>query len=169
MKKDITSREYFRTLNLIYAAQLSAIAVFAGVAYYLINHGNLGPANNDLAVTFQKVIIIVVPLSLGAGYIMFRMVIHRMDPNAHLKDKMKKYFTANIIRSAFLEVPGLLVSVAAIITAHVLFLVIVPMILVVFLLFRPTRSVASQELKLSLEERAMLENPDAIISEAIVA
>ena len=169
MKKDITSREYFRTLNLIYAAQLSAIIIFAGITYYLINQGDLGSTNNDLAVTFQKIIIIVVPLSLGAGYIMFRMVIHRMDPKASLKDKMKKYFTAYIIRSAFLEVPGLLVSVAALVTAHILFLVIVPMILVVFLLFRPTRSVASQELKLSVEERAMLENPDTIISEAIVA
>lgn len=167
MAREITSKEYFRTINLIYVAQLMAMTLLAGVAYFLIQQGSLGSENNDLAVTFQKIIMVIVPLSMAAGYILFRFCIKSVPPTAPLKHKMKRYFTANLIRSAFLEVPGLFVSVAAIITAHSLFLVIVPLILVVFALFRPTPSVIAQELNLGPEERSKLTDPKAIISESV--
>ena len=167
MPREITTREYFRILNLIYLAQIGAITVFAVVSYYLIQQGNVGEANNELAIVFQKIIIVLVPLSLTAGYVLFRLMIGRVDPKTEIKQKMKRYFNANLIRSAFLEIPGLFVSVAALVTANLLFLVIVPLILIIFLLFRPTKSVVAQELNLLPQERNMLENPDAKISETI--
>ena len=166
MPRKINSKEYFRNLNLIYYGQLSAIILLALVAYYLIQQGKIGPENNELALGFQKIIMVVIPLSLACGYILFRILIKSVKPEMPMVHKMKKYASANLIRSAFLEIPGLLVSVAAIITAHTLFLVIVPLILIVFILFRPTKSVIAQELGLSLEERAKLEDPKAIISES---
>lgn len=167
MPRKIKSKEYFRTINLIYGAQLVAIIVLAMVAYFLIQQGSLGPENNSLALSFQKVIMVVIPLSLGAGYFLFRIFIRSLRPEMPLTYKMKRYFTANLIRTAFLEIPGILVSVAALITAHQLFLYIVPLILVLFVLFRPTRSVIAQELNLNANERAKLEDPEAIISESI--
>ncbi len=167
MPRAINSKEYFRTINLIYFGQLSAIVLLALVAYFLIDQGRLGAENNDLALSFQKIIMVVLPLSLAAGYFLFRMFLRGIKPELPLKYKMKRYFSANLIRSAFLEVPGLFVSVAAIVTAHALFLLIVPLILVIFILFRPSRSVVSQELNLSLEERAKLEDPKQIVSESI--
>lgn len=167
MPREINSKEYFRTINLIYFGQLSEIVLLALVAYFLIDQGRLGAENNDLALTFQKIIMVVLPLSLAAGYFLFRIFLRGIKPELPLKYKMKRYFSANLIRSAFLEIPGLFVSVAAIITAHSLFLLIVPLILVIFILFRPTRSVVSQELNLSLEERAKLEDPKQIVSESI--
>jgi hypothetical protein len=167
MPRKINSKEYFRTLSLIYYGQLSAMILLALVAYYLIQQGKVGSENNDLAISFQKIIMIVIPVSLGAGYILFRMLIRTVDPEMPLIYKMKKYFSANLIRSAFLEIPGLFVSVAAMITAHSLFLLIVPLVLILFLLFRPTRSVVAQELSLSAGELAKLEDPQAIISESL--
>lgn len=167
MPRKINSKEYFRTLSLIYYGQLSAMILLALVAYYLIQQGKVGSENNDLAISFQKIIMIVIPVSLGAGYILFRMLIRTVDPEMPLIYKMKKYFSANLIRSAFLEIPGLFVSVAALITAHSLFLLIVPLVLILFLLFRPTRSVVAQELSLSAGELAKLEDPQAIISESL--
>jgi len=167
MARKIKSKEYFRTLNIIYFAQLGAMTLFAIVAYFLIEQGNLGKENNALALSFQKVIMIVIPLSLAAGYILFRIFLRSIRPELPLVHKMKRYFSANLIRSAFLEIPGLFVSVAALITAHILFLIIVPLILVLFILFRPTKSVIAQELNLSIAERAKLEDPEAIISESI--
>lgn len=167
MSRKIKSKEYFRTLNIIYFAQLGAMIMLAAISYILIRQGNLGPENNTLALTFQKIIMVVIPLSLASGYLLFRIFLKRIDTKAPLTHKMKKYFSANLIRSAFLETPGLFVSVAALITAHILFLMIVPLILVLFILFRPTRSVIAQELNLSVAERAKLEDPDAIISESL--
>ncbi|MFZ1806205.1 MAG: hypothetical protein WAU36_03230 [Cyclobacteriaceae bacterium] len=167
MARKIKSKEYFRTLNIIYFAQLGAMTLLAVVAYFLIQQGNLGAANNALALSFQKIIMVVIPLSLAAGYILFRIFLRGIRPELPLIHKMKRYFSANLIRSAFLEIPGLFVSVAAIITAHVLFLIIVPLIFVLFILFRPTKSVIAQELNLSVAERAKLEDPEAIISESI--
>lgn len=167
MSRKINSKEYFRTLNLIYYGQLSAMILLALVAYYLIEQGNVGSENNDLAISFQKIIMIVIPVSLGGGYILFRILLRSVKPEMPLIYKMKKYLSANLIRSAFLEIPGLFVSIAAIITAHTFFLLIVPLILILFFLFRPTRSVIAQELGLSVGERAKLEDPNAIISESI--
>ncbi|HCM76693.1 MAG TPA: hypothetical protein DIS90_09945 [Cytophagales bacterium] len=167
MPRKIKSKEYFRNLNLIYFAQLIAITALAAIAYFLIDQGNLGPANNDLALSFQKAIMVLIPLSLVTGYILFRVFLRGVRPEMPLVYKMKRYFTANLIRSAFLEIPGLFVSVAAMITAHNLFLVIVPLILILFILFRPTKSVIGQELNLSMEERAKLNDPEAIISESL--
>lgn len=167
MPSPIRSKEYFRTLNLIYLAQLSAITILAAVSFYLIDQGTVGKENNQLAIAFQKIIMIIVPLSLASGYILFRYFIRNIPAQSPLPYKMKKYFTANLIRSAFLEIPGLFVSIAALITAHQLFLVIVPLILLIFILFRPTKSVISQELNLNPAERALLENPEAKISESL--
>ncbi|HRK52573.1 MAG TPA: hypothetical protein PK185_01580 [Cyclobacteriaceae bacterium] len=167
MARKIKSKEYFRTLNIIYFAQIGAMTLLAVVAYFLIQQGSLGPENNDLAVSFQKIIMVVIPLSLAAGYLLFRVFLRGIQPELPLIHKMKRYFSANLIRSAFLEIPGLFVSVAALITAQVLFLVIVPLILMLFILFRPTKSVIAQELNLSVAERAKLEDPEAIISESI--
>ena len=167
MARKINSREYFRTLNIIYMGQLSALVLFAALAYYLIRSGKIGPENNELAITLEKVLMVVIPVSLAAGYILFRVLLRSVQPGLPLVHKMKRYSSANLIRSAFLEVPGLFASVAALVTAHVLFLTIVPLILVLFILFRPTRSVIAQELGLSVAERAKLEDPAAIISETI--
>ncbi len=167
MARKINSKEYFRNLNLIYLGQLSAMTLLALVAYYQIEKGNVGPGNNELAITFQKIIMVLVPVSLATGYVLFRFLLKSVHPEIPLVYKMKKYFSANLIRSAFLEIPGLFVSVAAMITAHSLFLIIVPLILIIFLLFRPTRSVIAQELNLSIDERAQLEDPKAIISESL--
>ena len=167
MARKINSREYFRTLNIIYMGQLSALVLFAALAYYLIRSGKMGPENNELAITLEKVLMVVIPVSLAAGYILFRVLLRSEQPGLPLVHKMKRYSSANLIRSAFLEVPGLFASVAALVTAHVLFLTIVPLILVLFILFRPTRSVIAQELGLSVAERAKLEDPAAIISETI--
>ncbi|HPI79291.1 MAG: hypothetical protein M9954_08700 [Cyclobacteriaceae bacterium] len=167
MARKINSREYFRTLNIIYMGQLSALVLFAALAYYLIRSGKMGPENNELAITLEKVLMVVIPVSLAAGYILFRVLLRSVQPGLPLVHKMKRYSSANLIRSAFLEVPGLFASVAALVTAHVLFLTIVPLILVLFILFRPTRSVIAQELGLSVAERAKLEDPAAIISETI--
>jgi hypothetical protein len=111
--------------------------------------------------------MLVIPVRLAAGYFLFRLFLRSVNPEMPLKYKMKRYFIANLIRSAFLESPGLFVSIAAMITAHNLFLVIVPLILILFILFRPTRSIIAQELNLSASERAKLEDPLAIISESI--
>jgi hypothetical protein len=167
MPREIKSKEYFRTINLIYFAQLIAMTLLAIISYYLIQEGNMGAENNSLALSFQKVIMIVIPLCLGAGYLLFRIFLRGIRPEMPLRFKMKKYFVANLIRSAFLEIPGLFVSAAALITAHTLFLVIVPLILVLFFLFRPTRSVIAQELNLGIDERAKLADPEAIISESV--
>ncbi|MEQ8362793.1 MAG: hypothetical protein RIF39_14820 [Cyclobacteriaceae bacterium] len=167
MARKIKSKEYFKTLNIIYFAQLGAMTLLAVVAYFLIEQGNLGKENNALALSFQKIIMFVIPLSLAAGYFLFRILLRGIRPELPLIHKMKRYFSANLIRSAFLEIPGLFVSVAAMITAHLLFLVIVPLILVLFILFRPTKSAVAQELNLSVAERAKLEDPEAIISESI--
>lgn len=165
MAATISSRDFFRRISLIYFAQMIMLVVFAGVGYFLIEGGSLGEPNNELAVLLQKIIIVAVPVSMAAAYFVFRFATRNIPPQSTLSQKMNKYFVAVIIRSALLEVPGLLVVVAAIATAQSLLLIIIPVILFVFALLRPTPSAAAQDLELSPEEREQVENPEAAIAE----
>lgn len=163
----VSSRNFFRKLNLIYFGQMTMLVAFACVGYFLIEGGSVGEPDNEMAVLMQKVIIIAVPISMTAAYFVFRFATRNIPPQSTLPQKMSKYLAAVIIRSALLEVPGLLVVVAAITTAQTLLLIIVPVILFVFALLRPTPSAAAQDLQLSPEERELVENPEAPIAESL--
>ncbi|MBA4057310.1 MAG: hypothetical protein C0490_21530, partial [Marivirga sp.] len=72
--------------------------------------------------------------------------------------------SAILIRSAILEFPGLFASVICILTGSLLPMMGVAVILIIFFLLRPSIRGITQDLNLSNQEKATLENPSSILS-----
>jgi hypothetical protein len=162
MKKQINSQSYFQTLNIIYFSQAVMMLAFAGVVGFLIS-SNETPQPDQL---WNFVIPLVIILSLTMAYIVFRMMIGKIKSSEALKTKMPKYSRAVLVRSALLEMPALLSAIVAFLTGQFYYLGVPVFVVLMFLILRPTKNTVAQDLNLSPKERALLDDPQAIISEA---
>jgi membrane protein implicated in regulation of membrane protease activity len=70
-----------------------------------------------------------------------------------------KYQTAILIRSGCFEMPGLFGAVAALITGDISFLLFTAIVIVLFLLLRPSIYTITTDMNLTQRERTLLENP----------
>lgn len=156
MKSDL--QKLIQTQSIIYGAQMMMLTLFGGVVYYLIKSGSLGNADYSLAITFQTILMFLIPLSLAAAYFVFKSLVSKIDPTLKLEQKLRKYFALVLVRSALLELPGMFCCVAALITVDELFLVGVPAILLVFALTRPSVTNLSADLQLKPAETRQLES-----------
>jgi hypothetical protein len=115
MKNSITSKQYFFTLNLTYYMQALAVLVFGLVVAFLITQAPASASTeNDSWVSIVSVILIS---GLVLAYVVFRLLLKQIKPSLRLQEKMPKYARAILVRSALIEIPGLLASIAAYITA----------------------------------------------------
>lgn len=146
-----------RTQQIIYMAQATVLFLFGAVVYYLVTSGSLGKPDYTNAVVFQTIIVVLVPVSIAAGYFIFKYMAQRIDRKMPLAEKLKKHLSLIIIRNALLEVPGLFCCVAAFLTVDILFLAGVPVILLVFLVLRPTPDTMAVDLQLNANEKKQLE------------
>jgi hypothetical protein len=89
----------------------------------------------------------------------------RIDKGLPLKSKMPKYIGILLVRSACLELPGLFAAIVFFLNGNFYLLFIPIFIAVVFYLLRPTPSSIADDLRLTPEERTLIDNPEAIIAE----
>lgn len=143
-------------MNLVYWAMAVVQLTFGVVVYVLIATGFLGKPDYNIAITFQKVAIFFIPLSMGAGYFVFRALLSKVDKNLSLEEKVRRYFTMILVRAALLEAAFLFCCVAALVSGVQLFLWISPVIFLVFLLLRPTPEGIAVDLDLNPADRNRL-------------
>ena len=101
-----------------------------------------------------------------AGRIVGRIMINKIKEDALLKEKLAVYRSASIVKWALLEGPSLFAIVCFIITSDFYFLGVSAMIMVWFVINRPTRDRTILDLGLEMHEKLMLEEPDAIVAES---
>jgi hypothetical protein len=138
------------------------MASFGLIVLYLNYTGSLvTEADPDLALLLRYVLFALLPIGIGMGYFIFKQTLAPINASMTLKEKLFKYQTALLIRSACFELPGLMGSVAALITGDNSFLLFTAIVVVLFLLVRPTLYTLTSDLNLSASERSILENPSA--------
>lgn len=164
MKRQLTSRRYFQTINLTYYMQAFSLLLFSVVIFVLIYGADKSTAP-AADIQWVYVLPVVLIIGLGSAWFLFRAMVNKIDPKARLQDKFPKYASALILRSALLELPGLLAGIVAYLTFEPFYLGGAVMIFLAFVLLRPTRQTIAEDLNLSPKERALIENPDAVVSE----
>jgi hypothetical protein len=163
MNTGSTTKSVLTALNLIYFSLVSVMGSFGFIVLYLNYSGSLTTqADPELALLLRYILFALLPLGIGTGYFIFKQTLV-INSAMSLKEKLFKYQNASLIRSACFEVPGLMGSVAALITGDNSFLLFTAIVVVLFLLVRPTVYSLSSELNLSASERKTLENPAATI------
>ncbi len=157
-----TSKSTLTAMNMIYFSLVS-IMTFFGLIVLLLNYtGGINTGmDKDFALMLRYILFALLPGGMAAGYFVFKQSLASVNQNLSLKEKLMKYQTALLIRSACLELPGLFGAVAALITGDNSFLLFTAIIIVLFFLFRPTVYSITNDLSLSQGERTALENPQS--------
>jgi hypothetical protein len=164
MKKRITSKQYFQTMNLVYYMQVVSLLLFGIVVMFLIMRSSKADAPADDA-QWVYVLPIVLIVALGTSYFLFRAMVSKIEPALKLQDKLPRYSSAVIVRSALLELPGLFSGIVAYMTFEIFYLGATFLIMVAMIIMRPSRQAVTEDLNLSQKERALLDNPEAVVSE----
>ena len=164
MKKQITSRQYFQTVTIVYWTQAFSLLLFSSVIYFLIISGNKSNAPAaDAGWSFALPVVLLI--ALASSYFLFRYMVKNINPKMRLQDKMPKYASAILIRSALVQLPGLFAAIVAYMSFEVYYLGGSLMMVLVFLVLRPSKQSAAEDLQLSNKERALLDDPNAVVSE----
>lgn len=157
-----TTKSVLTALNLIYFSLVLVMASLGLIVLYLNYTGNpLAETDPGFALLLRYVLFALLPIGMGMGYFIFKQTLKPINASMTLKEKLFKYQTALLIRSACFELPGLMGSVVALITGDNTFLLFTAIVVVLFLLARPTLYTLTSDLNLSASERSILENPSA--------
>ncbi len=159
-----TSKSLLTGLNLIYFSLVFVMTTFGLIVLYLNYTGGMEvEVDVEFAHMLRYILIALLPVSLGAGYFIFKKITSSIQSSLSLKEKLIKYQTAVLIRSACFEFAGMLGCVFALITTDNSFLLFTGIIIAMFFLFRPTIYSITTDLNLSQSDRLILENPQSPI------
>jgi hypothetical protein len=154
-----TAKQTLTNLNLIYFALMFIMGGFALFVYFWIYTGQeMAPIDAEFESMLRIIAIATVPVGMSISYVVFKTVLKTIKPEMTLSTKLQYYQNAILVRAAGFEMPGMFGSVVAFITGNVSFLLFTVVIIVLFLLFRPTVNSITNDLQLTVTERNELEN-----------
>jgi len=163
MKRELRSSQYFLNLNIITAAQAAVLVIFTIVVYVLRDpERSIDPEERSL---YQYLTLGLLIAGVVASQIVPKQLIRGLNRSLPLRHKVPKYSMLVITRLACLELPGLFACTGAFITGEITYLFAVPLLLVMFYVYRPTKEGLAADLNLTSEEKRLLEDPNAIIAE----
>jgi hypothetical protein len=163
--KQLTSKEYFRILNILY------FALFAGQVLFgvVILGFSLSGETIQEGLEFRDVFTIIVPLFFVGGiygsHMLFKNKLIVAKNKSSLFEKMADYRSALIARWALLEFPSFFSMVVCFWTGDLFFLVMAALILVYFISIRPSIEKTEIDLELDISDKITINNPDAVIAE----
>lgn len=166
--RKITSQAYFQTLFILWAAMLMSHVSMTGVAIYLSLMGELPPSDPETAMPIIYALAGVGAGCLGAAVVLPNSLIAKAADKSGLKDKLRGFQTASIIRFALLEAPSLMGLVGVMLTGELLFLTACGASAVMLAVFMPSKQRAIEGLRLSGDELRLVEDSRAVVMEVEV-
>ncbi|MFC0878533.1 hypothetical protein ACE01N_18205 [Saccharicrinis sp. FJH2] len=162
-----TSKQFFRTINILFLALFAGPFLFACIAVFMNSGENL---RFQFFSSEEPVFIAATTLAiidLFVSRIMYRYQIKRYNKDDKLHVKMATYQTAVIIRLALIEGASLLLIVSFFLSANLTALIFLGLMFIQFYFFKPSREEAIRDLHLNYNETAQVNNPDAIIGQGV--
>lgn len=156
MNEPATLRTQLSTLNILSIAPIVVLTLFCGVVVYLHSAEQL-TASDDLVPFFKLALPLTLVSSLALAYFLFANTMKKIDRSIPLKEKIAKYQSAYVVRMGVLEIPGILGAVATLLTGNFYFLGAPLLVVIIFVLFRPSPFAIAEELSLSQKEKRALE------------
>lgn len=163
-----TSQQYFKSLYILQVSFLVGLLLFSMITVFLKLSGSMIDENHGLNAIFQILVPILVISGFVFGKYLYNKKVTQARHLAELKEKMNEYRGAFIIRAAMLEGPAIFAIVSFMLTGNYLLIALTGLVIVLFIVWLPSKEKVADALQLSLTERAVIDNPDAIIAEAEV-
>lgn len=158
MERTIRASDYFKMMNIVHAVQGISLLAFSALVFYL----NQQTPEKAFANGIQYALIATALVALISSQFVPRMMLKKIDPALELKYKVPKYLPVALVRAACLEAAGLIACIAAFITGYTYFLLIIPLLLLVFFFYRPTKTMVATELNLTAKEKSLLDRSDTM-------
>ncbi|PCH71250.1 MAG: hypothetical protein COC06_02370 [Bacteroidales bacterium] len=159
--------QYQRTNSILFIAMLIGQIVFTAITLYL-NQTLGGIAEDD---NIRDIFLLVVPVFFLGQMLASKIVIAKKLKLARsketLNEKLFEYRSITIIRLALLEGVAFFSIICFLLTGDYIFLVFVGLIMVLFVINKPTKDKLVRELELNREEQAILDDPTAVVAEAV--
>lgn len=163
----LTSGAYFKSMQIVYYALFAGPLFMGIILFFLYQTGSLAATAQDL----RDIFIYIVPLFAVGGLVssnlMFRSLLTKIKSRQTLKEKMTEYRSALVVRYALLEGSSFFSIVAYLLTGDILFLGIAGLIILYFLLLKPTIARAVKDLELNPDDEHSLNDPDKVIFEFV--
>ena len=161
---EVSSKQYFSKLSIVHIALISGQIIFAVVAYFLVSSGAM-QTDPSLVKTFNIVVPVMIGASVLASIVLFKTLVEQAKTQADIKNKMKAYRSALILRFALLEAPAIVALVGYVLTGQILYLGAAAIMIAISLVQRPSAATAIKDLGLDYSEAQLVEDPEAIIGE----
>ncbi len=160
----LTPQSYITTITIIHLGMFTGVAIFAIVVYLQLDEGS------ELKINYSEdLLFFLVPLAAVGAYFLGDMLFHKkidalIETNS-LKEKIMGYQTAFIIRLALLEGSAFFALSAYIIMQNLYYLLIFGLILLLFLLLKPSKQKIENDLKLNQTHRSQFADLKGVIDE----
>ena len=162
MRKGRTYKNFLFTLTLISTGPPFVLIFFSVIVVFLHTSGQLSHTE-DLREIFLYMVPAFTIAGLSAAYLIYKYTIGKINPALSLHEKLIKYQSACMVRMALLEAVGLVAAVATFLTGYFYFLICPLLIVIIFILLRPSVYGITEDLNLTQDEKGKLEGKDAFI------
>lgn len=152
----MNTKEYFKSLFLIWVALIIGQVMFGAVVFYLHKTGAY-TGDESLNQTFLMIVPAFVVAGIAGSILFLKMKLKQLKQLDNFESKLEQYRAATIISYALLEGPSLLGIVAFLISGNIVFFALSIMIILMFLISKPSKYKLSLDLELSEEEKKLFE------------
>ncbi len=161
----LSLKKYFSLLNILFIAFVFHQLIMAAIMFVLFSFGTEFASIIDGSL--DNILLIVVSAFLFGGIFMAhflgKLMLQGMMKQNLLRKKLGQYKTLVIIRLAMLEIPGIFALILFGMTGNNLFLLPAVLTVILFFLFKPSRSKLVAELELNQEEKALIDDPNTVL------
>ena len=109
--KSQTSREYFRTLQIIFYSLIAGQVIFGLVAFFIHQSMTMNPSEKELRDILKFVIPVIMLITYLISNSLFKKNIKTAPGRKSLAEKMNDYRAALVIRYAIMESASFLLTV----------------------------------------------------------
>ncbi len=159
-RKQITSKEFFNGLSIVFYALIIGLVFFALVSFYL-QQNNFGKTEMNI---FKYIVPIFIYGAFRGGSILFKKQVNNAIPKTDLLEKLILYRSALIVKYALLEGAAFFAIVAYLLTGEVLHLALAGISILAFLFSIPSIAKTENDLELNQDERQKINNPETVLS-----
>ncbi len=165
-KTQMTSKEFFNSLNILHLALIVGVLMFMIVAIYLnFSETKVVDGDDSFSFTLQIVALTLTVSCLTLGSFITNKRLKDAQKIESLTEKVGMYRGIMVLKYALIEGPALACTVFYMITGDFIFLAFALIMLFLFVLNRPSKAKAISDLDLKGEERDRIYQDDAIIAD----
>jgi hypothetical protein len=150
-------RDVLRSISMLYRTMFLALITFVVITAIMtgdVDQPGSHPSSTEqlLKTIMYLMVIVIIPVS----FMYPQRLIARIDPSLHLSGKLLAYRQAIFIRFSALTTAGVLIALGFLLLKDSSFMVIQAIVLVAFIIFKPTSFKIAADLQLNDKEKQQL-------------